>query len=341
MNRERKGLVLTFVLLAALLSCAKKQEIIPIPEMQRYDDPYERFSVMYPGNWVMQPDAKRATFYSSEDAKSRFIDPTSTGPLGAAMTIAIAPQDTLVDVEQAVQGSKDEIQGATIEADQSITFSDRPAVMYGYSYYVDEKTRLRGYKVFALADSTLYRFEAEGFNERFDAYRTIMDSTFRTIRLFRPKTAATFSTGPSTTLASYSSDHFEMEYPDNFESNFPQKKKETIELVEFKGYRQDCTIRVEVVPAKKNPLNKVFDAYKASYEAGGQYRVKRTAQMTVGGEQVLYLDLSARKFEVDSRAYFAVKNDRIYYVFLSWYRPQTNVYVPVFDNCVNSLKIKA
>lgn len=329
------------LLLLLVVSCAKKQEIIPIPEMLRYDNPLERFSVMYPGNWATQSDAKRVTFYSSEDAKSRFIDPSSTGPLGAAITIAVEPQGTLTDVHQAVQASKDEIQGATIEPDQAITFSERPAVMYAYAYAVDEKTRLRGYKVFALADSTLYSFTAEGFNERFEANKAIMDSTFRAVRLFRPKTAATFSTGPSATMASYTSDHFEMQYPDNFESNFPKKKKDTIALIEFKGYREDCTIRVEVVPAKKNPLDKVFSAYRSSYEAGGQYRVKRTGETTIGGDKFLYLDLSAKKFEVDSRAYFAVKNDKVYYVFLSWYRPQANVYMPVFESSVKSLKITA
>jgi hypothetical protein len=328
------------LVVTVLVSCAKKQEVIPIPEMKRYDNPVERFSVMYPSTWAVQSDAKRASFYSTEDAKSRFIDPTSTGPLGAMMAIAFEPQGALADVNQAVQSSKDEIQGAKIEPDQSIMFSERPAVMYAYSYGVDDKTSLRGYKVFALADSTLYTFTAEGFNDRFEAYKPTMDSTFRAVRLMAPRTAATFSSAPSTTMTSVSTDHFEMEYPDNFNASFPKKAKDELAVVELKGYREDSKIRVEVTPAKKNALDKVFNTYKASYESGGQFRVKKSGELTIDGEKAMYIDLSYKKFEVDSRAYFAVKNDRVYYVFLSWYRPESNVYLPVFESSIKSLKLK-
>jgi len=341
MTHQSNRLAMTLLLCAGLLSCAKKQETIAIGEMRRYDDPFERFNVMYPGDWVVQPDAKRVAFFSSEDAKSRFIDPTSTGPLGATIVITIQPQDTLSDVHQVVQASKDEIQGAKIDPDESVMFSERPAVKYGYAYGIDAETNLTGYKVFALSDSMLYTFTAEGFNDRLAVYQAVVDSAYRSVHLFRPKTSESFSTGPSTTLTQFSSDHFDMQYPDNFESNFPSKKKESLALVEFKGYRADCTIRVDVLPAKKNTVDKIFNTYKTSYESSGLYRVRKSGGATIGGENFMYIDLAAKKQDADSRAYFAVKNDKLYYVFMSWHRPESEVYLPVFENSVKTIKLKA
>jgi len=340
MNQMQKVLALSLLLTMVLASCAKKQEVIPVPEMKGYDNPSERFKVMYPGNWAVQSDAKRVSFYSSEDAKSRFIDPTSTGPLGAMITIAFDPQDSLTDISQAVQASKDEIQGARIEPDESVMYSERPAVKYAYSYSVDDKTALYGYKVFALADSTLYSFTAEGFNENFAAYKAIIDSTFKTVRLMAPRSAATFSSAPSTAMTSLTSDHFDIEYPDNFEASFPKKQKDEIAVAELKGYRADSKIRVEVNPAKKNTLGKVFSTYKSSFESSGLFRIGRSKEITIGGEKAMYLDLSYQKAEVDGRAYFAVKSDKVYYLFMTWYRPEGNVYLPVFESSVKSLKFK-
>lgn len=340
MRKIYQAIAPALVLTSLFISCSKKQESNPIPTMQRYDNPFERFSVMYPSTWVTQADAKRVAFYTTEDAKARFIDPYSPGPLGAMIRIEVGAQDTLTEVNQAVQAARKEIEGATIEADQHIMFSERPAVMFAYSYRVDAKTRLSGYTVFALADSSLYRFTAEGFNDNFSANKAIIDSTFRGTRLMAKKTAASFSSAPSSTMLTYPSDLFEIQYPDNFEVGSTKKEKEALAVVELKGYRADSKIRVEVMPAKKNTLDKVFATYKSSYESGGQFRVKKTGELTIDGEKAMYIDLSYKKFDVDSRAYFAVKNDKVYYVFLSWYRPEGNVYVPVFESSVKSLKFK-
>jgi len=327
------------LLFTALISCAKKMENNPIPTMVHYDDPFERFDVMYPSTWVAQPDAKRVTFYTSEEVKSRFLDPYSPGSLGAMMRIEYAAQDTLTDLSQAVQAAKKEIEGATIEPDQNLMFSARPAVMFAYSYGVDAKTRLSGYTVLALADSSLYKFSAEGFNEHFTANKAIIDSTFRSVRLMAKKTAATFSAAPSGVLTSFTSDAFDIDYPDNFEISMPTKGKDDLALAEFKGYRADSKIRVEVVPAKKNTLEKIVETYKASYDKGG-YSVKRTSQTTINGEAFSYLDLSARRYEVDGRAYLSVKNDKVYHVLMTWYRPERNAYLPVFESSIKALKLK-
>ncbi len=339
MRKIFQFIVLSVVLSSLFISCEKKQENNPIPAMQRYDDTFERFNVMYPSTWVSQPDPKRVTFYTSEEVKSRFLDPYSPGPLGAMIRIEVSAQDSLADVSQAVQAARKEIEGATIEPDQNIMFSERPAVMFAYSYRVDQSTTLKGYTVMALADSSLYKFSAEGFNEHFSANKAIIDSTFRSARLMAKKTAASFSSAPSSTMSSFTSEQFDIDYPDNFESSIPSKGKDDIAVAEFKGYRADSKIRVEVVPAKKNALEKIVETYKASYDRGG-YRVKRAVQATIGGENFSLIDLAAKKYDVDGRAYLTVKNDKVYHVFMTWYRPETSVYVPVFESSVKTLKLK-
>jgi len=339
MRKIFQCIVLAVALSSLFIACDKKQENNPIPAMQRYDDPFERFSAMYPGTWVPQQDAKRATFYTSEEVKSRFLDPYSPGPLGALIRIEVGAQDSLADVSHAVQAARQGLEGATLEPDQNIMFSERPAVMFAYSYRVDESTRLSGYTVLAVADSSLYTFTAEGFNDHFSANKAIIDSTFRSTRLMAKKTAASFSSAPSSTMSSFTSEQFDIDYPDNFESRIPTKGKDVVAAAEFKGYRADSNIRVEVVPAKKNTLEKIVETYKASYDKGG-YRVKRAAQTTIGGENFSYIDLAAKKYDVDARAYLTVKNDKVYHVFMTWYRPEANVYVPVFENSIKTLKLK-
>ena len=339
MRKIFQYIVLAVVLGSLFISCDKKQENNPIPAMQRYDDPFERYNVMHPSTWVSQPDAKRVTFYTTEEAKSRFIDPYSPGPLGAMIRVEVGAQDSLSDVQQAVQAARKEIEGATIEPDQNIMFSERPAVMFAYSYRVDETTRLSGYTVIALADSSLYEFTAEGFNDYFSANKAIIDSTFRSTRLMAKKTAASFSSAPSSTMSSFTSEQFDIDYPDNFESRIPSKGKDIVAAAEFKGYRADSNIRVEVLPAKKNALEKIVETYKATYEKGG-YSVKRTAQASINGETFTYIDLSAKRQEADGRLYLAVKNDKIYLVVMTWYRPERNVYLPVFESSIKSLKLK-
>lgn len=340
MRKIYQAMALGLMFTMFFVACGKKKmESNPIPTMQRYDDPFERYNVMYPSTWVAQADAKRVSLYTSEEVKSHFIDPYTPGPLGAMVRIEVGAQDTLADVSQAVQAAKAEIEGATIEPDQNIMFSERPAVMFAYSYRVDPKARLIGYTVMSLADSSLYKFTAEGFEDHFTANKAIIDSIFRSVHLMAKKTAATFSSAPSANLTSFSSELFDIQYPDNFESSVPSKGKDDLALAEFKGYRADSKIRVEVMPAKKNALEKIVETYKASYDKGG-YSVKRTAQAAVEGETFTYLDLSAKRYEVDARAYLAVKNDKVYHVLMTWYRPERSVYLPIFESSIKSLKLK-
>ncbi len=78
------------------------------------------------------------------------------------------------------------------------------------------------------------------------------------------------------------------------------------------------------------------------YARGVEYGrdVCMEANATIDGNRAALIDLTYSKGEVDSRAYFAVKGNKMYYIFLTWYRPQANAYVPVFEKMVASLKIK-
>ena len=43
--------------------------------------------------------------------------------------------------------------------------------------------------------------------------------------------------------------------------------------------------------------------------------------------------------DVNSRVYFAIKGDKMYRVTLNWFVPKQAIYLPVFENCLRTLKI--
>jgi hypothetical protein len=95
-----------------------------------------------------------------------------------------------------------------------------------------------------------------------------------------------------------------------------------------------------VSDAKNLTVDKVVAQNEANLQKAG-YRIKKKANATIDGNKAALIDLTYTKGEVDSRAYFTVKENKLYFLFLTWYRPQTNVYVPVFEKMVASLKIKS
>ena len=68
-------------------------------------------------------------------------------------------------------------------------------------------------------------------------------------------------------------------------------------------------------------------------------KARSTGKGTIGGEPALYVSYSPRA-QVESRAYFAVKNDRVYRVTLNWYKPQEVEYTAAYDKVLASIKLK-
>jgi len=342
-NRAHWKVVMLLVVAAVIgLSCAKKKREAPMPEMIPYQNPADLFSISYPKGWFVQEDAQALKVYSSQEAMTKFLDFAASAKGGVHISIATKKLDTRQTLDQIVATYKAENQEAvsSFGTGGRTSLAGREAVELPYTIQIDPKTVIHGVRYFALQDSALYTVNYEAFNELFDEYKAVFDSTLKTVRFAKPRltAAAAAQFVPSTTLQTYSAKEFDISYPDNFEYNFPKRSGDTEFLVEFKGVREDCILRVDISPAKKNPLDKVVEKYRTELQK--LYNIKSAAETTLGGEKASYFNMSLRGREIDSRAYFLVKSDKVFYIFMSWYRPQANLYVPAFEKMVASMKLK-
>jgi hypothetical protein len=97
--------------------------------------------------------------------------------------------------------------------------------------------------------------------------------------------------------------------------------------------RLDCSINIDVFDAKKLSVEKVWEQNK------GRYNAKSTGQAKIDDQNAFYADYSPRK-DINSRVYFAVKNDKVIRVTINYFAPQKDVYFPTFENMVKSIKLK-
>lgn len=339
-SAQRCTFILYLAILFLLPSCAKKK-VIQVGEFESYQDPVYGFGISHPKEWVVDPESgKRVRIYSSRDAYERFVDPTGTKPAGVRIEVGVDTTKgvTLESYVEAVKERYAEI--SSIGQEERTTLDGNPAVKIPYSTQVDRKNVIRGYRIAALKDNAITYVDVEGFNELMDDYKAVFDTALTTVRFARVLMAMAKEdiSKPADTFDTYKGKFFDIAYPTNFDFKFPQKPNTDI-IMEMKGYRQDCTVRIEVSDAKNLTVEKVVAQNEMNLQKVG-YRIRKRATTSIDGHPAALIDLTYAKGEVDSRAYFAVKENKMYYIFLTWFRPQTNVYVPVFEKMVASLKLK-
>ena len=321
-------------------SCSKKKAI-QVGEFESYQDQVFGFGISYPKEWVKDPEVgKRIRIYSSFDARDRFIDPTGSKPAGVYIEVGIDTTRGLT-LDSYVEGVKERYREvSTLGEETKMTLDGNRAIRIPYSTKVDNRNTIRGYRIAALKDNVVTYVDVQGFNELNDDYKVVFDTALSTVRFGRFTTARTKEdiSKPAETFDTYKGKMFDIAYPTNFDFKFPQKPNTDV-VMELKGYRQDCTMSVEVSDAKNLTVEKVVAQNETIFQKVG-YKIKKKANATINGNRAALIDLTYSKGEVDSRAYFAVKGNKMYYIFLTWYRPQANVYVPVFEKMVASLKIK-
>jgi hypothetical protein len=325
-----------------LASCAKKRAV-QVGEFESYQDPACGFGISYPKDWDKEvvEVGRRLRVYSSFDARDRFLDPSSSKPAGVYLEVGIdtTKGQTLDTYAKAVE--KDLAGISTVQPEEQTTLGGLPAVKIPFVTKIDNNNSIRGYRIAALKNNAMTYVEVAGFNDLLDDYRLVIDSALTTVRFGRPMMALAKEdiSKPAETFDTYKGKFFDVEYPSNFEYRFPQKPNTDIAM-ELKGYRQDCTMDIEVSDAKNLTVDKVVAQNEANLQKVG-YRIRKRANATIDGEKAALLDLTYAKGEIDSRAYFVVKANKLYFVFLTWYRPQSNVYIPTFEKMVSSLKIKS
>jgi hypothetical protein len=332
-----KYVALVCLLLILLLSaCEKKTEPVPVGQMSEYRDPGYGFTIQYPQEWKQLGTTGKAVFVKSQEVLNRLMDPTAGEP-GAAVTVEVIRYmgKPLGDV---VQSAKDEMKQANMELspDQVVPVAGKQAPMVPYLIKATSKTNIFGHQVFVPGDTAVYKLDFEGYGDQYAAHVPVFEAMLKSFQIpvVVAKKADVWQASANLETVS-NSPAFTMQYPDNLAiAAVPPKEKANKDFVlELRADRQDCSIHIDVFGAKNLTVDKVWAQNK------GKYKSKGTGETTIDGAKTYWVDYSPVK-DISSRAYFAVKNDKVIRISLNWFTPQKDIYFPVFEKCVKSIKLK-
>ena len=328
-----------FLLAVSLMGiggCNKEPKAVLITEWQDYQEPFFRCTFTYPKEWHVSTDGSKISIYSLPDGAQKFFDPTSRGEGGSQLVIAYekVPPQTLEALSENFS-SEMTAAGYVIQATVARTVDGEKGSQITYTGKFDDKTRQTSSRTLVLKDSMLYYIQYSGFNDYYLEYRSALDTLLATLHFPKPKIVdpKVDPALPSAEFTQFSNNILDISYPANFESSFPMPKGEVKFSIELKGYRQDCSVRIDEFSAKGNQLDKVFEQNQKFYKATSK------GDLTIDALPAKYLDYTPTK-GIESRVYFIVKNDNVFRIITNYYQGMKKDFVPAFQNTVNSIKIK-
>ncbi len=352
-----KGLKFISILLLAMavFSCEKQKMEPLVFEYEDSVDAYYKFKFKSPKGWAASADPGHVQLLSSQDAYNRFADPNSPSVIGGMIKIDITTfeKDTTGTVAMDSSGLRvtlaqfaDKIKAEDREwlgdppydKESDVQVAGYPAKKMEYKVAVTKGMILKSEKYAVVVDTLGYLIEFKSYNEMFEQYMPAFNTLVGSLEIPRalPKTAEESAMDivlPSKAFLNYNGGNITMKYPDNFNASKPAKQGDAEFAVMFQGYRVDCTVLVDVLPAKGLTVEKVFGQSEAAYKS------KSKGEAKIGGEKAMYINYSVMK-DVGSRVYFSVKGDKIYRVTMNWHKPMEKDFLPVFEQMVASIGIK-
>lgn len=332
-----KSILAASLMFAFILAGCSNPPATPLPvgEMNDYRDPGYGFKVKYPKDWKQMGTAGKAVLAPSQEVLQKFQDPAA-GVEGGMVTAEILKLEGRT-ADAVIQAAKDELratwQTIEVQPDAPMTVSGKPATLVRYSVPVTSKKKIIGSDIYVAGDTAVYKLSTLAFG---DDQATINSAIFAAVTasfeipVVVAKSPDRWNASP--TMETYSSNYFTMLYPDNLE--FVQVARGDKDLaMEMRADRRDCSIHIDVFGAKKLTVDKVWEQNK------GTYRARATGSSTIDGEKALWVDYTPMA-NVNSRAYFVVKNDKVIRTTVNYFAPQKDVYFTVFENSVKSIKLK-
>jgi len=338
----KSKIILVLMVAAVLLpGCSKKA--VEIKEWAQYQDQFFRASLNYPKEWVVVPEPTKIVISSSAEAAEKFFDRDFRKADGVQVIIATERSDSLQDYVAYVSDFKAlrESEGYKVTEMEDAKIDGLDAKKIIYSGLVAENTKLKAIYLATLKDSTIYYVQYAAFNELFAPYKPVFDSVLASLVLPQ-KIVIPKGVNPAIPLVQvekYSDNYVQLEYPANFGPNELPRKRDIISRVRFAGnrdgMRNDCSIDIDVRPAKKLSLQKVVEQNLKFFNP------KSRDETSISGEKAIYLNYVPQKVRnIDSRAYFIVKNDRIYRIILNYYAPMRKDFLPAFEKVIASIRLK-
>ena len=176
---------LLIVLLAIAFSACQKNTPVAVPQLQEFRDGSNLFVIQVPVGWPQSTQPGKLWIYNTNEAATKFFDPTSEGKPGVKI-YAYADSAYTNDLDAVVQHFKDSLRDeqAQIDADVQTTLAGNPAVKIPYALKIDSKNTVYSYRVITVADSMAYGYEAAGFNDEFKLYANVFDTVESTYKSF-------------------------------------------------------------------------------------------------------------------------------------------------------------
>ena len=333
-----KSLILSWLLLAFIvIGCEqKKVEPLPVGEMNDYKDPGYGFKIKYPKDWLQLGTTGKAVFAKSQEVVEKFQNPAS-GLEGAMVSVEVLKYESKtpdVLISTGKEDLKATWQNIEVQPDAQLAVGGKQATDIRYSIPVTAKKKISGRDIYIPGDTAMYKISSLSFgDDQATIYSAVLNAMMNSFELpfIAPKKSDTWVA--STNFETSNSTFFTMSYPDNLVA-VPQQKKDKDLVMEWHADRLDCSIHIDVFGAKKLTVEKVWEQNK------GKYKAKASGEINIDGNKAFWVDYPSGVPNIASRAYFVVKNDKVIRITMNYFTPQKDVYFPVFEKCVNSMKLK-
>lgn len=336
-----RTIALACLALVTIYGCSPKGETVPIESLTVVADPARKFEIKVPSNWFIQKvPGQLVAATSSQGLSRRFLD-FGKGDGGAKVELQVVPQDSTMNIDTLIERVKlDFADGLDRYVKTKTTLGGQPATKLAV-YFDQEDGRFDAETYFAVVDSVITVVQFAAFGNTFGDYKKEFAEILSSVKLAQrlvvaQRTADTAApTGPvppSSTLRVYSAPEFNIQIPENFEGK--KGSSSGLSSVTFFGSRLDCSIQVDVFDAtKQNNLDKIVEQNKRNYGAN------KVTATTLGGQKSYYFSYNP-KGNISSRAYFTVKGNRMYRVTVNWFKPEQDVYLPLFEKCLGTIQLK-
>lgn len=328
-------------MVVATTSCNKrKAEPIKIDGLETYTDKVTEFSIQYPKNWTKRSENGKFMIVNAiPEGDDRFFTYKIEGPSGAKIDVRVSKDsiplkdfinDDKLAEDKYYTGPIESKIGSYTAQKLMITFPAKDGNFYSEKYYVQN-------------DSMITSVEFAAFGSTFDEYKQNFEKIMASFKpAHRPieqkvETQVVQDTTkkgpelPSPTFSTAPGSGFTISIPDNFNTK-GVKAAGAISGTEFYGGRLDCTIRVDVLDASKQTnIDKIANDNKAGF--GGS----NPQSTTLGGVKAYRFDYTPAA-GISRRVYLAVKDGKLYRVFVTWNNAEKDVYLPVFEKSMASFK---
>ncbi len=330
---------ITVALVMTLAGCSRKATPVPVEGLELRKDEARKFEMKVPKNWfVQQRRGDLILAVSTKAHSSRFLS-FGKGKGGAKVEMRVIPMDSTTTIDSLVKRSKLEFEDNLDRYERTqTTLGGKPGQKLSVKFD-QEDGEFRSEAYFAENDSLVTIVTFAAFGNTFSDYEKDFQEILASVKLpVRPVAAPVTPQGPaapeppSDTLRNYNAPDFTIQIPQNFQGTKGQSSG--LSSMSFAGSRLDCTIQIDVFDAKEQKnLDKIIEQNKSRYGGGN------ATPTSLSGVKAMYFTYNPAA-NIQSRAYFMVKGDRMVRVTMNWFKPEQAVYLPIFEKCLATFKLK-